>query len=338
MSEINKNIEIILSKYLTGEATNAEIIEAEKLISTDKECKAYFKKIKQIKDAAEENYLRTKIDADAAFNHFLKFTETDNIPNIDSKEKSNVFSIIYKIAAVIVIGAAIWSVYKNNISDSTNFTAITSGSSQILKDTLIDGSIITLNKNSKCRLSNDFGKKHRQLTLDGEAFFDVFHDSKNPFIIETSNIFIKVVGTSFNISSYPENDSVVVTVKSGTVEVYSSEKNTEMVILNKGECAIFNKTSKKFIKEDNTNPNFQAWNNKIIYFDRIEMIKVVKLLNEIYSTNISLQNKSLYHCILTADFNNQSIENILEVIAATLEADYYAKDSSFIITGEGCVN
>jgi ferric-dicitrate binding protein FerR (iron transport regulator) len=97
-------------------------------------------------------------------------------------------------------------------------------------DTLSDGSIITLNKNTVLSYPTAFKGKTRTVKLKGEAFFAVAHDTTKPFIVEVDGVSIKVVGTAFNVKNY--DSSILVIVESGIVQVSNSKQS---VLLHKGE-------------------------------------------------------------------------------------------------------
>ena len=82
-----------------------------------------------------------------------------------------------------------------------------------------DGSIVTLNRNSKLIFPKHFTKNVREVTITGEAFFDVKPNTSKPFIINAGNVQVKVLGTSFNVCAYPGTETVEVVVESGKVQV-----------------------------------------------------------------------------------------------------------------------
>ena len=110
---------------------------------------------------------------------------------------------------------------------------------------LPDGSIVKLNSGSKLIFPKTFNEDHRKVTLIGEAFFDVRRDTSRPFEIVSEQLYVKVLGTSFNVKAYPNDKENNVAVKSGKVEVRTLS-NSNSAILNKSEMAVFNQENKSF--------------------------------------------------------------------------------------------
>lgn len=100
------------------------------------------------------------------------------------------------------------------------------------KVTLPDGTVVWINSGSKLVYNNrSFGVQNRQVTLVGEGFFDVAHDAVHPFIIQAGKISVKVLGTSFDIKSYPEDKTVEATLIKGSIEVTITDKPQKKVLL-----------------------------------------------------------------------------------------------------------
>ena len=115
----------------------------------------------------------------------------------------------------------------DNIARPLNRPASTVGEiistpNQVINEyTLPDGSVVALNSNSKLVFPKQFNGDTREVTIEGEAFFDVKPNPEKPFIINAGKAQIKVVGTSFNVSAYPETETLEVVVKTGKVQVIS---------------------------------------------------------------------------------------------------------------------
>ena len=107
----------------------------------------------------------------------------------------------------------------------------------VISDTLSDGSVVALNKNSTLSYPKSFDTKLRQVTLKGEAFFEVKRNFEQAFIISAGESFVKVLGTSFNVKAYADSANVEVTVVSGLVQLYTLNDNSDTisVLLTKDE-------------------------------------------------------------------------------------------------------
>jgi len=175
--------------------------------------------------------------------------------------------------------------FRNKITEV--YTEIISTPKQVINEyALPDGSFVTLNSNSKLVYPKHFKGNTREVTIYGEAFFDVKPNPEKPFIINAGNARVKVVGTSFNVSAYPETETVEVVVKTGKVQV--TNKNAEalsdanQVFLIPGEKGtLFNKSS-ILEKSQNSNLNYLAWKTRDFIFNDMPLNEVFQCLAKIF--------------------------------------------------------
>ncbi|MGZ8549263.1 MAG: FecR family protein, partial [Chitinophagaceae bacterium] len=116
------------------------------------------------------------------------------------------------------------------INKETKQDPIVANNGSTSRSLLPDGTTVWLNAGSKLHYENDFNGTTREVRLEGEAFFDVVKHPDRPFIVHTSGIDIKVLGTAFNVKSYPEDKNVETTLYRGLVEVSRQEDITEKAI------------------------------------------------------------------------------------------------------------
>ena len=287
--------------------------------------KATWDEMDRVKDKSsreidiEWNRLESALDFDASENQ--------------TKERV-LFKSIYRYAAsILMIAVAAFAVYY--YLDNQGTEQIIS-QSQIQEVELSEGSKITVNSNSTLTYPKEFKSDKREVALVGEAFFEVAEDPKRPFIINTGDIQVEVLGTTFNVKAYDNLGEVVVIVSSGKVAVYPKDNPNDRVVLVKGEKATFYKESIKIEKSLNENINFNAWKTKEIIFEDTPMPEVIRIINEIYKSNIKIVGDELNDCPVTTTFNNQSLESILNVLESTLDLTIEKKDEIIEISGEGC--
>jgi len=175
---------------------------------------------------------------------------------------------------------------------------------------LPDGSRVTLNQHASLSYPNQFTSDSREVELSGDAFFDIEKNTQVPFMIKTDKLIIKVLGTSFYVNAKENAPTIAVVVSSGKVLIEAGK--TKNIIIEKGEKGIFDKTTKVLVKTQNTDPNFISWKTMSLVFDDMPLGDVVKKINETYHTNIIFDNPDPEKCLLSATFENQSLETILE--------------------------
>jgi transmembrane sensor len=212
---------------------------------------------------------------------------------------------------------------------------IVTNTATILTDTLSDGSIITLNRNSGLSIANGFNRKERRMALRGEAYFEVAPDKTRPFVVAVNDLEIKVVGTAFNVDNASIPGKVLIAVTHGKVLVSTGGQS---LYLSAGEQAEYNQQTHLLSRiETQQNPNTLAYKNKVFQFNATPLREVVRQLNSAYGTKISLQNQTLEACPLTARYNNLGINRVLELIADSFSFKLEKNpDGTYVLSGAGC--
>lgn len=184
---------------------------------------------------------------------------------------------------------------------------------------LPDGSVVTLNYGSQLYYPEAFDGNLREVSLTGEAFFEVTPNKEKPFLIHAGKANIQVLGTSFNVDASLRNGPVSVVVSSGRVQVSSSENTnrTEDLILTPGEKGVLAADETFFRKGINTDPNYLAWKTHAFEFTKTSLKDVIQQLNKVYRVQITTADPDVEKLLLTARFDEQPVSFILKVIAMT---------------------
>lgn len=190
--------------------------------------------------------------------------------------------------------------------------------------TLSDGTKIRLNSNAHIWIPEDFGRTSREVTLQGEAFFEVSRDDAKPFIVHTDRATIKDLGTAFNVRAAADNQNVQVAVTDGKVSVWSDrqteEKATELIEGQFGHLDL----KRKMLQVDQFNvSNYLSWMNGRLQYNSARLDKVSMQLSRIFDVSFAYSDHSLRKLTVETDFEHKSLEKVLEVIAMTLHIDYH---------------
>ena len=240
----------LLSKKHCGEANSAELAELEDALLTHPEWKNTADTLANFN--FQSTVFDSSLEADSAFDTHLARMKKANIEFSDIKlnygeieperRKRNSRKWLISMGALAIAGI-IFFVSKNVIVTSETkgrkqpnlSQVITKPGSRITQIQLPDGSVVRLNSSSSLTYDKNFGKNIREVSLTGEAFFDVSKDSSHPFIIHTNVIDIKVLGTAFNVRSYPGDQNTETSLIRGKVEVTLKNRSNEKVYLNPNE-------------------------------------------------------------------------------------------------------
>ncbi len=210
-------------------------------------------------------------------------------------------------ASVLIFAAAAWwfTLRNNQVEVITQ--------NQVQTDTLPDGSVLTLNKNTELQYAGRFNGAQRKVALThGEAFFDVKHQSRRPFIIKAGSTTVQVLGTSFNVKN--NLGRVEVIVESGMVGVTSGGQT---VLLKTGEKAVVQPKTHVLSKTTNPDRLYQYYRTREFVAVNTPLWRMVEVLNEAYNSRIVLGRKQLRTLPLNTTFKNESLDDILAIIART---------------------
>lgn len=203
---------------------------------------------------------------------------------------------------------------------------------QKLNITLADGSKVRLNAGSTLSYPDKFIGDNRTVELMGEAFFDVAKNPEKPFIIKSGEVETTVLGTSFNVNTYPENDEIAVTVATGKVKVASQERE---VFLLPNEQGVFDKSTKNISKQTVDISYALHWKDGILHFEDTALNQVLERLEKWYGVSFQLENKQIGDCHITATFNNQNLTEVMESIVYTKKGMKYqfVNDKTVLLQG-----
>lgn len=338
MDELNTDYNGLIVRYFTGEATPDEISLLSGRLAEDPQFRQLFEEYRQtwlftVKDSVSQ------IDMDkewSAISRKLNFPENSSHREGARKpepRKPVVRHLLtsWRAAASIILLLSVAAVLFYFTTGPEEIEII--AQSAVLEQVLPDGSVVILHKGSTIKFPEEFGKKNRKVILDGEAFFNVRHNEKLPFIVSGENVRIKVLGTRFNVNTRAAENKMSVVLASGKVSLYFKGKESENVLLLPGEKAEINTEEKIIDKSVNSDANYNAWMTGVVVFENADLGTVAATLEHVYRTKIILSNKDLKDCTLTATFKRQPIDEVMNVISVTLDLSVLKKDNTFYVDG-----
>lgn len=180
---------------------------------------------------------------------------------------------------------------------------------------LSDGTKVHLNAGTSLKYPIKFiAGENRQVFLDGEAFFDVTKDKTHPFVVNADELNVRVLGTHFNVSSYPEDDATDVVLVEGSVGLYKANENfdaSKNTVLKPGFKGSFNKSNNK-IHTKSVDPSlYISWMKGDLTFKNMAFKNIMKKLERHYDVTITNQNFKLSEEKFSASFKDQSIVKVL---------------------------
>ena len=246
------------------------------------------------------------------------------------------FSAIRKYAAILLFPLFIyssWVTYQHFFKPDNYFTLVTHKGEQT-NVILPDGSSAWLNVDTRITYNTSYGKKDRELTVTGEAFFKVKKNAAKPFIVHIQNMDVKALGTAFNVKGY-ENDLMVQTsLFEGkvNVKVNDSKGHLKQQILTPGQSLIFSKKTdsanmKKFNQE-----TVGGWKDQQLIFENTPFNEVIRNTERWFNVRITYPANQFESDYLTLRLKKgETLERLLEIIDETIGISYKIKNNDITL-------
>ncbi|MCY1719480.1 FecR domain-containing protein [Prolixibacteraceae bacterium Z1-6] len=229
-----------------------------------------------------------------------------------------------KIAvSILLIVSVSFSIYQL-VKPKQNITlnSYTCNANKAQAHILSDGTKVWLNSNSMLIASEPFIGDTREVTLFGEAYFEVAHNENQPFEVQTRKLKTKVLGTHFNVIAYPTDEIHEISLYEGKVVIYEEDTPNENYVLTPGDRAYFTSETGK-IKIVHTDLGKEAqWRDGIIRFYDEDLFSITKQLERKFQSRIFIADSIVGNLKFTAEFEKESLERIMSVLSQAHEFDY----------------
>jgi ferric-dicitrate binding protein FerR (iron transport regulator) len=225
---------------------------------------------------------------------------------------------ISRIAAILIIAITIGSVlYVQQIKEdgkepSIGYQYFSTKPGENLKLTLPDGSFIQLNGGSSIRFTEHLSGMKREVEITGEAYCKVAKDKKRPFIVTLGDYKIEVLGTTFNVNDYKEDQYLTVALVEGKVTVHRNQGGN--VLLEPGKMVSFNKATHEHVQTGFDVRDLIGWKDKIFEFDNTPLIEVIKKIERRYGVTFETPGTDLSRFRINAKFDNDKLQTIMKAI------------------------
>ncbi len=301
----------LVIRYISGLASEEEKKEVLDWIELSDENKKLYSELK--------NYW--------VFEKMRSFDNTNEkaVPN----KKVYWIKTVYRIAAILILAFSVFGAYylytTNNKDHQMQAMAtfeyvVNTGVKGIVN--LPDGSKVWLNSSSSIKCPEKFGTDKREIELEGEGYFKIAHDKNWPMYVKTSKgITIKVTGTEFNLSSYSNDDKLIVTLVSGKISLLNDKDEKEINVNPSEEVVITGSNISKLNKNANVEYN-TAWKNGLLLFDNTPMDEVIKKMERWYGVSVNVEDPSILEYRFTANFKSESISQVLDILKLSSNIQY----------------
>lgn len=312
----------LLVKFLLNETSEDENRLVHEWIDADPENRKQLADMQLIWNTSKNLSQKSNVVENEAWDRFkqrAKALKKEEMPVRSLWQRS----VWMKVAAVFVLVTAAIAFFR--IYTNTTDTLI--AQERVTTETLPDGSELTLNKDSELSYSFPLGGKERRVDLKkGEVFFKVSANKDKPFVIQSGDVQILVVGTSFNVKRQHTQTEVI--VETGIVNV---SRGTESVELRKGERIVVSASGKlETVRNDDRLYNY--YRTKQFVANNTPLWRLVEVLNEAYKAHIVIENPGIRNLTLTTTFREEPLANILKVISETLEIKVEQQGDTIVLS------
>lgn len=362
----------LVSKQLAGEVTEEEIHELEGLLRSDPDMHYALQNITDIwklqpaavsesDESFDRHVLRMK-QAGLGFGQPIPEPVEASYP-FPEKKKHKKWLIAASITGCLLLATFLWFNNQHQPTSSTPLAAnktpevneISTHNGSKTKVVLPDGSKVWLNSGSHLTYNKNFGTDHREVLLSGEAYFDVVKDTEHPFVIHTKKIDIRVLGTAFNVKSYPGDKQTETSLVRGKVEIRIHNRPDEKIVLNPNEKLVVLNNENQ-LKESETKPAGivsadpivslsrittrpsdnvvveTAWVDNKLVFNNETFREVATKMERWYNVEFEFKDTANIHARFTGIFENETIGQALAALRITGDFNYAIKANKVIIT------
>lgn len=310
--------ERLIVDFLTGNASEDDKMALKEWLSLSEENRAYFRQqwtlwsmSGSVLQADSETF-----DVDNAWSNMSEALETEErLP-----ARWNVKRMLWRVAAVmllLLIPAATYFIGRqtNNLpSQMLSMETYTGTRSKIV---LADNTTVWLNSGSKIECEPGFGADNRNVKIYGEGYFEVARNEKIPFIVETHDVSLRVLGTKFNVRSYDYDNFERIDLIQGKVKLNAKAKEQEMTLV-PNERMIFDRTTGTMRKESFNVTEANLWVSEQLFFNEKPLGAIAADLSRIFGVKVtarpSVSQKKFYGLF---NMENTTLDDVLNAIVAT---------------------
>ena len=323
----------LLKKYFSNECTNEEVDEVLLWFKNNAGNMGGRSMMKNLWDEIENRQV-DEVDFEYMLNkihHRINVEEANKAfsgKEVVKERFRNIANGLMKVAAILFIPLLVYNIFTfhRDMKEAVNpiYSKVFAPNGSRTTFELPDGTKVWLNSGSCLKFPQKFTGNTRNVELEGEAYFEVVHNPAKPMIVKADRIFIKVLGTKFNVMNYKYTE-VEVALLEGSVSLNrlnSNKKLKEVLELKPGQLAVYRKEDHK-VKYGTVNVNkYIAWTKGIVMFENDPLSRVAQSLSRIFNADVVIKDEDIMNYTFTATFIDESLPQIMKLIKLALPVKY----------------
>ena len=343
-----EDFKLLIVKYLTNEATRSDMLSLVKWLETDSRNETYFNEMKAAWALSGKTDTQV-FDADGSWQKISKGMH-ESRDNISTK-----FSLagLLKSAALWALLFGLGSLFtwfvirKPTLADASHITEIAAPLGAKSNVTLPDGTKVWLNAGTKITYNTGFDQKDRVVFLTGEAFFHVKTNPNKPFIVKTSDLMVRALGTKFNVKAYPDERTITATLEEGKIDIQMNDATTDQpkIVLRPNENIVFVRGSKQksapektlekpetkkvTVAEDKLELHqnvrtelYTSWKEERWIIEGEPLSSLVPKLERRFNMKIVFTSSDLKKYKFTGTIQNETVEQIMKAMCFTAPLNF----------------
>lgn len=350
----------LVGKILSGDASEPEKAELQRLVDEDERLRILYREIFPGSREDEDDNAEA-LQAYTAHYARMRIAGLFEEAPAEEPEKSRRWrrsGLLIAASVLIMIVAGGWWLWSASSAKKGEMASrevkTPKGSQSYL--TLPDGTEVWLNVNSKIVYDDDFNQSYRRVKLTGEAYFKVAENKDKPFIIQAGGLKVKVLGTVFNVRSYPDESNIETTLVSGSVEITLDDQPGNTIQLKPGEkLSVHNRINADYIttrrqadsldtaatpllllSKMRVDPSDStlidaAWKEGKLIFDGEDFGKVASKIEKWYNVTVVVENENLYTTSFTGVFGKKPLTTVLSTLQATGKLTYRQENDTIYV-------
>ena len=335
-----------ITKYLSGDSSPEERERIEAWIHEDLDRRPIVEQLREVWEAADAD--PASRDVDAAWEKVERHltAESDPAESSDTRASSPTRRVRRRprhrsgrsrtrvgvaIAATCLLAVAVLVLLYDPTGSPTEAPeprVVSTAPGERTTITLADGSSVVLNADSRLTVAASYGDERRSLRLEGEAYFEV--EPGAPFVVKTASARVRVLGTAFDVRAYEEEDALSVVVEEGTVGVDPEGEEAGERTLSRKQRAVVSPDGAMHITSSVALHQYLGWREGRLVFKKTPLPDVIDDLERQYGLRIALLDSDLAGRRLTATFENRPLEDVLNIVALSLDIGYRRTDSTVV--------
>ncbi|SDD05096.1 FecR family protein [Niabella drilacis] len=327
----------LLGKRSARELTLQEQVELSRLLQEDPDARSFAAVLEEIM-ATSTSYEGAV--ADSEVDHFIKGVHNRISPRKEEARRIMLnWKAIAAVAAAVLIIAGSIAFFRDQAPVNTLPNVVATQKGNKTHMVLPDGTKVWVNADSRLTYEQSFGQQTREVVLTGEAYFDVVHDEKRPFIVHTQRIDVRVFGTAFNVRSYTDEPSTQTTLLRGSVQVsLKGVKDKKIMLAPNEKLVVQNGYPRPALKDKGAHlPQIELltikptpkdslvaetqWVNNKLVFDQERLEQIVPVLERWYNVKIILKNNAVSQTF-SGVFENDTLEDVLQSLKLSAGIKY----------------